>query len=94
MLFENNRIVVDEPKTCDILNADFAFVCNDVGGDDLIQIGESIDDINNDFSSDRSIVKMKENVITQDCLRFEFSPVSTNGVHKELNALSPLAVID
>ena len=48
-LFENNRIVNDVSDTCDIFNAHFASVCNDVGGNDCIQINESIDDINNDF---------------------------------------------
>ena len=87
-LFENNRIVNDDSETCDIFNAHFASVCNDVGGNDYIQIDESIDDINNDFSSHSSIAKIKEHVITHGCPRFEFSPVSTNDVHKELSALN------
>ena len=67
-------------------NAHFASVCNDVGGNDCIQIDESIHDINNDFSSHSSVAKIKEHVHTHDWPRFEFSPVSTNDVHKELSA--------
>ena len=84
-LFENNRIVNDDSETCDIFNAS---VCNDVGGNDCIQIDESIDDINNDFSSHSSIAKIKEHAITHSCSRFEFSPVTTNDVHKQLSALN------
>ena len=87
-LFENDRIVNDDSETCDIFNAHFASVCNDVGGNDCIKIYESIDNINNDFSSHRSIAKIKEHVITYGCPRFEFSPVSTNDICKELSALN------
>ena len=87
-LFENNRIVNDDSETCDIFNAHFASVCNDVGGNDYIQIDEWIDVINNDFSSHSSIAKIKEHVITHGCPRFELSPVLTNDVHKELSALN------
>ena len=87
-LFENDRIVNDDSETCDICNAHFASVCNDVGGNDCIKIDESIDNINNDFSSHRSIAKIKEHVITYGCPRFEFSPVSTNDIHKDLSALN------
>ena len=87
-LFENNRIINDDSETCDIFNAHFASVCTDVGGNDCIQIYESVDDINNDFSSHSSVAKIKEHVITHDCPRFKFSPVSQNDVHKELSALN------
>ena len=87
-LFENNRIVIDDYETCDISNAHFASVCNDVGGTDCIQIDKSVNDINNDFSSHCSVAKIKEHVITHDCPRFEFSPVSINDVHKELSSLN------
>ena len=59
-LFENNRIVNDDSETCDIFNAHFTSVSNDVGGNDYIQIDESINDINNDFSSHSSIAKMSQ----------------------------------
>ena len=62
-LFENNRIINDDSETRDIFNAHSASVSNDVGGNDCIQIDESIDDINNDFSSHSSVAKIKEHVI-------------------------------
>ena len=82
-LFENNRIVNDDSEACDIFNSHFASVCNDVGGNDYIQIDETIDVINKDFSSHHSITKIKDHVQTHGFPRFEFTTVSRSDVHKE-----------
>ena len=87
-LFENNRIVNDDSESCDIFNSHFASIGNDVGGNDCIQIDESIDVINKDFSSHNSITKIKEHVQTNGLPPFEFTPVSRSDVHKELIALN------
>ena len=87
-LFENNRIVNDDSEACDIFNSHFASIGNDVGGNDCIQIDESIDVINKDFSSHSSITKIKEQVQTNGLPPFEFTPVSRSDVHKELIALN------
>ena len=87
-LFENNRIVNDDPDSCDIFNSHFASIGNHVGGNDCIQIDESIDVINKDFSSHISITKIKEHIQTNGLPPFEFTPVSRSDVHKELIALN------
>ena len=87
-LFENNRIVNDDSEACDIFNSHFASKGNDVGGNDCIQIDESIDVINKDFSSHSSITKIKEHVQTNGLPPFEFTHVSRSDVHKELIALN------
>ena len=88
VLFENNRIVNDDSEACDIFNSHFASIGNDVGGNDCIQIDKSIDVINKDFASHSSITKIKEHVQTNGLPPFEFTPVSSNDVHKELIALN------
>ena len=88
-LFENNRIVNDDSEACDIFNSHIASVCNiNIGGNDRIQIDESLDVINKDFSSRSSITKIKEHVQTHGFPPFELTLVSRSDVHKELIALN------
>ena len=87
-LLENNRIVNDDSEACDIFSSHFASVGNDVGGNDCIQIDESIDVIIKDFSSHSSITIIKGHVQTHGFHPFEFTPVSRSDVHKELIALN------
>ena len=66
-LFENSRIVNDDSEACDIFHSHFASVCNDVGGNDCIQIDEYIDAINKNFSSYDIITKNQGVMSIKNC---------------------------
>jgi hypothetical protein len=79
-LLENDQIVSDPEKVCDIFNEFFT------------NVGKNLTDTNShisheDYSNHASVINIKNNIPASD--DFNFSPVSTYDVYKKLKYLNP-----
>ena len=87
ILREEDTIITDLDKVCEVLNNFYVNVTKDIGPDDSIRADDTIKDIIEQYKDHDSIKRIKENIDHTN--RFSFSKVTSDEVLKIINKMNP-----